>query len=193
MTAGQYEGLTSSTPTLTSCSTYCRPGDHVIWKTEDQTRAAIVQSVNAVDRIAQVRCEDNGQTELASLLELDPHGSSDWSSVAPTDGLGVHRGDFVFIHKPGMTNGAEAPMVPRIGEVEEWVREPPVVSSAGRLGGWRREMADIGNRIAERRGMDPTIEEGELQRPKKGDTHLDWFGEVVDVSAQPCVCMNAET
>ncbi|KAI0734484.1 hypothetical protein C8Q72DRAFT_880146 [Fomitopsis betulina] len=159
----------------------CWPGDHVIWKTEDQKRAAIVQSVNAVDRIAQVLCEDNGQTELASLLELDPHGSSDWSAIAPTDGLGVHRGDFVFIHKPGMTNGAEPPMVPRIGEVEEWVREPPVVSSAGRLGGWRREMADIGNLIAERRGKDPTIEEGELQRPKKGDSHLDWFGEVVDL------------
>ncbi|KAH9837167.1 uncharacterized protein C8Q71DRAFT_757052 [Rhodofomes roseus] len=159
----------------------CWPGDHVIWKTEDQRRAAIVQSVNAVDRIAQVRCEDNKQVELASLLELDPHGTSDWSAVAPTDGLGVHRGDFVFIHKPGATNGAEPPMVPRIGEVEEWVREPPVVSGTGHLGGWRREMADIGNKIAERRGRDPTIEEGELQRPHKGDTHLDWFGEVVDL------------
>ncbi|KZT72795.1 hypothetical protein DAEQUDRAFT_722414 [Daedalea quercina L-15889] len=159
----------------------CWPGDHVIWKTEDLKRTAIVQSVNAVDRISHVRCEDNGQTELASLLELDPHGTSDWSAVAPTDGLGVHRGDFVFIHKPGTTNGAEPPLVPRIGEVEEWVREPPVVSDGGRLGGWRREMADIGNRIAERRGKDPTIEEGELQRPQKGDTRLDWFGEVVDL------------
>jgi len=72
-------------------------------------------------------------------------------------------------------------MVPRIGEVEEWVREPPVVSGTGHLGGWRREMAEIGNKIAERRGKDPTIEEGELQRPQKGDTHLDWFGEVVDL------------
>ena len=81
---------------------HVRPGDHVIWKTEDQKRAAIVQSVNAVDRTAQVYCKDTGTTELASLLELDPHGTGDWSAIAPTDGLGVRRGDFVFIHKENL-------------------------------------------------------------------------------------------
>ncbi|KAI0932058.1 hypothetical protein AcW2_000786 [Taiwanofungus camphoratus] len=159
----------------------CWPGDHVLWKTEDQKRPAIVQSVNAVDRIAQVRCMDTGTVELASLLELDPHGTGDWSAVSPTDGLGVRRGDFIFIHKEGMANGVEKPMVPRIGEVEEWVREAPVVQPGGQLSGWRREMADIGNRIADRRGKDPSIEEGQIMRPQKGSTHLNWFGEVTEL------------
>lgn len=137
--------------------------------------------MNAVDRTAQVLCLDTAMTELASVLELDPHGMSDWSAVAPHDGLGVRRGDFVFIHKEGKTNGAEAPMVPRIGEIEEWVREPPLSPETSQLGGWRREMTDIGNRIAERRGKDPSIEEGEIQRPEKGNPKLNWFGEVAEV------------
>ncbi|CCM05195.1 uncharacterized protein FIBRA_07404 [Fibroporia radiculosa] len=159
----------------------CWPGDHVLWKTEDQKRAAIVQTVNAVDRTAQIYCTDTRTTELASLLELDPHGISDWSAVSPTDGLGLHRGDLVFIHKEGSTNGVEPPMVPRIGEVEDWVREPPVVSESGHLSGWRREMADIGNRIAERRGKDSTIEEGQIRLPEEGSSRLNWFGEVIEL------------
>lgn len=140
-----------------------------------------MQSVNAIDRTALVRCRDNGMIELASLLELDPHGSGDWSAVAPTDGLGVHRGDFVFIHKEGTTNGVETPIVPRIGEVEEWVRESPIANETGQLGGWRRDMADIGTRIAERRGRDPTVEEGKIKRPLKDDKSLNWFGEITEV------------
>lgn len=172
---------TETIPYLNPDEYDCWPGDHVIWKTEDQRRAAIVQSVNAVDRTAQVLCLDTAMTELASVLELDPHGMSDWSAVAPHDGLGVRRGDFVFIHKEGKTNGAEAPMVPRIGEIEEWVREPPLSPETSQLGGWRREMTDIGNRIAERRGKDPSIEEGEIQRPEKGNPKLNWFGEVAEL------------
>lgn len=163
----------------------CRPGDHVMWKGEDQTRPAVVQSVNAFDRTANIRYTDDGSEELASVLELDPHGSSDWSSVSPVEGLGLHRGEFIFIHKEGTTNGAQPPMVPRIGEMEDWVRESPVtlVSENGQLGGWRRIMAEIGNDIAQRRGKDPTVEEGKLKRPQQNDTSLNWFGEVVDVSA----------
>lgn len=99
------------------------------------------------------------------------------------EGLGLHRGEFVFIHKEGATNGTEPPMVPRIGELEEWVREAPPVQANGQVGGWRREMVDIGNRIAERRGKEPSLEEGKVQRPEKGDPTLNWFGEVIDVSA----------
>ncbi|KAL6309869.1 hypothetical protein BKA93DRAFT_814242 [Sparassis latifolia] len=159
----------------------CWPGDHVLWKNEDQKRAAIVQSVNAVDRTAQVRCTDTEAIELASLLELDPHGTGDWSALSLADGLGVRRGDFVFIHREGTTNGVETPMVPRIGEVEEWVREAPIVSENGQLGGWRREMADLGNSIAERRGKDTAIVEGNIQRPQKGNPCFNWFGEVAEL------------
>ncbi|KAH9855005.1 hypothetical protein C2E23DRAFT_875028 [Lenzites betulinus] len=154
------------------------PGDHVLWKTEDEKRHVVVQSVDAQDRTAHVRVVETGTTELASVLELDSHGTGDWSAVAPgNDGLGVRRGDFVFIHRAGSTNGARAPMVPRIGEVEEWVRELPQVEPMG----WRRAMTDIGNRIAERRGKEGAVEETPLKRAEKGDKSLDWFGEVLDL------------
>ena len=160
-----------------------RPGDHVIWKGEDSKRPAVVQSVNALERTAYIRYTDTDSVELASVLELDPHGSSDWSSVSPVEGLGLHRGEFIFIHPEGSTNGTQQPMVPRIGEMEDWVRESPVthVGENGQFGGWRRTMADIGNDIAQRRGKDPAVEEGILRRPQANDTSLNWFGEVVDV------------
>lgn len=80
-------------------------------------------------------------------------------------------------------------MVPRIGEMEDWVRESPVtqLDESGQLGGWRRIMAEIGNDIAQRRGKDPAVEEGKLKRPSPNDTSLNWFGEVVDVSASVVV------
>ncbi|KAI0094796.1 hypothetical protein BDY19DRAFT_914675 [Irpex rosettiformis] len=158
----------------------CWPGDHVIWKSEGQRRPAVVQSVNAVDRTAYIRFVDSNHVELASVLELDPHGSSD----SPIEGLGLHRGEFVFIHKEGTTNGATKPVVPRIGELEAWVRESPImhIHENGQLGGWRREMTEIGNDIAQRRGRDNSVEEGKLKRrPLPGDTSLNWFGEVVDL------------
>lgn len=158
-----------------------------MWKTEDHKQHVIVQSVNSGDRVAQVRPTDRDALEVASVLELDAHGGSDWSAVSPVEGLGLHRGEFVFIHKEGCTNGAEAPMVPRIGELEEWVRESPMmhVQENGQLGGWRRLMAEVGNDIATRRGKDPSVEEGILRRPQRDDASLNWFGEVVDVS--PCI------
>jgi len=157
----------------------CWPGDHVLWKGEDEKRIAVVQSVNAVDRTATIRFSDTGDVELASVLELDPHGTNDWSAVAPTafDGLGVRRGDFVFIHSEGTTNGLEMPKVPRIGEVEPWVRELPVVHPDGHYGGWRKIMADIGMDIAHRREQERIVE-GKIRKPGPDDTSLNWFGEV---------------
>ncbi|TFY81129.1 hypothetical protein EWM64_g2884 [Hericium alpestre] len=160
----------------------CWPGDHVIWKGEDAKRAAVVQSVNATDRTAVITYADTGSTELASLLELDPHGTGDWSATeaATFDGLGVRRGDFVFIHNSGSTNGLEPPRVPRIGEVEPWVREPPVIQGNGQYGGWRKTMSDIGLDIAKRR-EEGTVIEGKICRPTKDDESMNWFGEVSDL------------
>ena len=156
-----------------------RPGDNVLWKDEDQKRAAVVQSVNASDRTATVRFSDSGSTELASVLELDPHGTTDWSGMSPNEGLGVSRGEFVFIHPEGTTNGATSPFVPRIGEVESWVRD--TTGFNGGPGGWRREVVTLGNQIATRRGTDPSVEEGKIKRPQPEDSSLNWFGEVIDV------------
>ena len=161
---------------------FIRPGDHVIWKSEDGKRPAVVQSVNAVERTAQVRFDDTGVIELVSVLELDPHGVSDWSVIASHEEMGLHRGDCVFIHPEGTTNGVEKPMVPKIGELEGWVREL-TMDPNGMIMGWRHEMIAIGNGIAERRGRDPSVEEGKIKRPAKGETSLHWFGEVTDVSA----------
>lgn len=143
-----------------------------------------MQSVNAVDRTANIRFADSDHVELASVLELDPHGAGDWHSASPVEGLGLHRGEFVFIHKAGTTNGVGKPMVPRIGELEPWVRESPImhVHENGQLGGWRRDMAEIGNDVAQRRGRDTSVEEGKLKRPQPNDVSLNWFGEVIDVS-----------
>ncbi|KZV76968.1 hypothetical protein PENSPDRAFT_597485 [Peniophora sp. CONT] len=160
----------------------CWPGEHVMWKTEDEKRSAVVLSVDANERTARVRYSDTGETQLASVLELDPHGSSGWSPAAPTqfDGLGVRRGDFVFIHREGDTNGLEAPRVPRIGEVEPWVREAPIVHDDGHYMGWREDMYNIGMAIARRREHDDS-HEGAIRRVRPGDTSFDWFGEVIEL------------
>ena len=179
MTVGEWVNITYPSA-LTS--RLMRPGDHVLWKGEDEKRVAVVQSVNAVDRTATIRFGDTGAIELASVLELDPHGTNDWSAVTTTtfDGLGVRRGDFVFIHREGTTNGLEKPKVPRIGEVEAWVREPPIVHADGHYGGWRKTMADIGMNIAHRREPDHIVE-GRIRKPGPDNTSLNWFGEVSNV------------
>ncbi|KAJ1301645.1 hypothetical protein OPQ81_008888 [Rhizoctonia solani] len=115
---------TSVIPYLNVDEYDCWPGDFVRWKNEDETRVAVVQSTHAQNRTAKVMWYGTNppQIETVSVLELDPHGP------AGTETFGVRRGDFVFLHRPGTTNGAQLPAVPRIGELEEWVREPPPIS-----------------------------------------------------------------
>jgi ubiquitin-conjugating enzyme E2 O len=85
---------------------------------------------------------DTGTIELASLLELDPHGNSDLDTAS----FGVRRGDFVFIHPPESRNGLENPRVPRIGEIEPWIRGNPFQD--GQFVGWRKELQELGLDIA---------------------------------------------
>lgn len=120
---------TSVIPYLNVDEYDCWPGDFVRWKNEDETRVAVVQSTHAQNRTARVMWYDPAspntpQHEVVSVLELDPHGPSGAES------FGVRRGDFVFLHRPGTTNGAQLPAVPRIGELEDWVREPPPMAAA---------------------------------------------------------------
>ncbi|ESK98044.1 isocitrate lyase [Moniliophthora roreri MCA 2997] len=153
------------------------PGDHVLWSSEGVKRPAVVQAVDAAQRTATLLFNDTGKVEMVSLLELDPHGTSDADPMAQLnfEGLGVRRGDFVFIHQEGTTNGFEKPRVPRIGELEAWVRENPFVS--GQLHGWRKEMSELGAQIATSRSA-----EGDLQvHMKEPDSSLHWVGEVVDL------------
>ena len=116
--------------------------------------------------------------ELASVLELDPHGTSDLAAVIPqsaSEGLGVRRGDFVLIHREGTTNGFKTPSVPRIGELESWVRECPMVD--GQLVGWRKEMSEIGGDIARRAETNITKE----YQLNLESGCLRWIGEVTGV------------
>ncbi|CDO77016.1 hypothetical protein BN946_scf184380.g1 [Trametes cinnabarina] len=46
----------------------CWPGDHVIWKTEDENRHVVVQSVNAQDRTAYVRVVETVPLERLTRL-----------------------------------------------------------------------------------------------------------------------------
>jgi len=160
-------------------ASFTRPGDHVLWKSEDRQRPAVVQFVNASERVSSVRFSDTSSTELVSVLELDPHGTSDVSITLPHSNFGVRRADFVFIHPEGTTNGLQKPRVPKIGEVEPWVREIPMTVE-GHLAGWRREMAEIGAEIATNRRPGHGVE-GRVRRPLKEDNWLSWCGEVTEV------------
>lgn len=156
----------------------CWPGDHVLWKTEDAQRYAVVQTANPAARIASLRLEASYENELVSVLELD-HGSGDpglGDLGSVLDGFGVRRGDFVFIHKEGTTNGSTKPRVPRIGELEPWVRDTPYHD--GHYCGWRKDMGDLGNQVASdaSSGGDTCI-----KRPVPGDESLHWIGEVAEL------------
>lgn len=159
--------------------TYERPGDFVIHKDENEERPAIVQFVNAADRTASLLFPDSGTIELVSLLQLDTHGNPDQGVNGPGgEGVGVHLGDFVFIHKPGENNGSLSPRVPRIGEMEPWVREQSFDDED--ITGWRKEMHDIGLKIAAERGTTRMVDKS-LQRPIKGSGLFLWCGEVTAV------------
>ncbi|KAK0456646.1 hypothetical protein EV421DRAFT_1886919 [Armillaria borealis] len=154
----------------------CWPGDHVLWRGEDQKRPAIVQSVDASHRTASILLPDSGNIELASVLELDAHGVSDVEPQFGTEGLGVRLGDFVFIHREGTTNGYDPPRIPRIGELEAWAREGPFYP--GHIEGWRKEMAELGNNVAKKRGTEEAFQDGNMKQPWANDCNLFWIGEV---------------
>ncbi|KAF8213205.1 hypothetical protein K438DRAFT_1803556 [Mycena galopus ATCC 62051] len=160
----------------------CWPGDYVVWNREDDKRAVIIQSVNAAHRTASVLIPETGKIELASVLELDPHGTSDTFAMleAPSEGLGVRRGDFLFVHPEGRTNGSPVlARLPRIGEVEAWVRDPPIVN--GQLSGFRKEMSDLGTDIARRRSAE-NIVESPIFRPSADNDEFNWLGEATNVN-----------
>ena len=78
------------------------------WKGEGQERPVVVQKVNPAERTAMVLFTDTNSTELVSLLELDPHGSTDPELFGTPDEYGVGQGDIVFIHPEGQTNGTRS-------------------------------------------------------------------------------------
>jgi len=129
MSAGGLSILIIGRPTKDPNS---RPGDHVLWKTDGKNRTAVVQVVHPSQRVAILKLTDvpesASESEMAPLLELDPHGTHDITTDDPSpspDELGVHRGEFVFIHGEGTTNGSVMPRVPKIGELESWIQEVP--------------------------------------------------------------------
>jgi ubiquitin-conjugating enzyme E2 O len=155
-----------------------RPGDCVIWKTEDGTTPAIVQSVNARARTADIRIAGQSQNEHVPLLELDAYGSG---GAAPTaisnfDSLGVRRSDFVFIHAEGTTNGAEKGRVPRIGEMPEWAKDH------NEMAPWRELMRVKGEELAKSRHTLSPKDHCTVKKADKSDPSFKWLGEVVDVS-----------
>ncbi|KAL0951414.1 hypothetical protein HGRIS_008106 [Hohenbuehelia grisea] len=155
----------------------CWPGDHVIWKGEEGEHPAVVQSVDAVERTASVLFPSEGTVELVSLLELDPHGVSDLEGHALSDGLGVARGDLVFIHPPGHTNGLQPPHVPRIGEVEPWAQDPMPMD--GQLSGWRLDMTQMAAAIMMARIMiNGPMDAVQMTQSSDSEAIFNWFGEV---------------
>ncbi|KAF9015536.1 hypothetical protein BDQ17DRAFT_1341239 [Cyathus striatus] len=159
----------------------CWPGNYVVWKNEDEKKPAIVQKVNAKERTATIRFPETDVTELVSVLELDPHGTSDPTTVGtlPSEGLGVRLGDYVFIHREGTTNGYEKPRVPLIGELEVWVREKG--THDGQFVGWRKIMAELGSDIAKKRCEGGYVD-GIIKQVPSEDSSLWWIGEVTSLN-----------
>lgn len=163
-----------------------RPGDHVLWKTDGKSRTAVVQVVHPSQRVAILKLTDvpesTPESEMVPLLELDPHGTHDITGDDPTpppDELGVHRGEFVFIHKEGTTNGSVMPMVPKIGELENWVQDVPSLHSM-QPGGFTDVIYAEGLKIIMteenwRDGRSTFIPTGVPVKP------VYWFGYVSDV------------
>ncbi|KAJ7596874.1 hypothetical protein C8J56DRAFT_1041125 [Mycena floridula] len=157
----------------------CWPGDHVHWRSEGGSICgAVIQSVDARERTARILFSDTGTVDTVSVLELDTHGSSETDALFPqgAEGLGVRRGDFVFIHPEGSNNGCRNSKVPQIGELEMWVREIPTTAD-GRLTGWRAEMASVGSDLAKNRN--PGQLDGQMNQTIASMT---WCGEVTDVN-----------
>ena len=164
-----------------------RPGDHVFWKTDRKNRTAVVQVVNPSQRVATLRFTDVPEspphTEVVSLLELDPHGAHDVTGDDPAaspDELGVHRGEFVFIHREGTTNGSVTPRVPKIGELESWIQEVPSLHTM-QPGGFTDVIYTEGLKLIMteenwRDGRTTFIPSGVPVKP------VQWFGYVSDVS-----------
>ncbi|KAL1748439.1 hypothetical protein HDZ31DRAFT_79580 [Schizophyllum fasciatum] len=145
----------------------CWPGNHVLYKGDDGTkRVAVVQSVDAKERIAKVLFLDTKKIELVPLLDIDPHGGTTGEINSE---LGVQMGDFVFICDD---NGFTDSRVPVLGEVESWVREVPLTE--GEPIGWRKELTDLGAEVTS--GHESRL--GNVRIPNPNDPSLNWIGEV---------------
>jgi ubiquitin-conjugating enzyme E2 O len=65
--------------------------------------------------------------------------------------------------------------VPRIGEIEAWIRENPFQN--GQFVGWRKELQELGSRIASQRSTG-TLVEKRFQMSTNAESKLSWCGEV---------------
>ncbi|KAJ8702413.1 hypothetical protein PTI98_001127 [Pleurotus ostreatus] len=156
----------------------CWPGDYVVWKGEGQERPVVVQKVNPAERTAMVLFTDTNSTELVSLLELDPQGSTDPEVFGTSDEYGVGQGDIVFIHPEGQTNGHVPPHVPRLGVLEPWAMEAPVYDEHASNLGWRKEMCTIGSSLVTPRKITPPAL---MKDSKESNGSLNWLGHVTSL------------
>ncbi|KAG8850223.1 hypothetical protein FRC20_002096 [Serendipita sp. 405] len=197
---------TDLVPNLSADDYECWPGDFVLWKGEEEKKVAIVQSVSFKDRIASVRWLGTEGAEAVPMLELDPLGSSivDERQLSV---FGLRRGEHVLLHKSGTTNGLSPPLVPKVGELEEWVHEVPSRAADGTMEGWRGELTNVavkglgfdisrksptgtlssvqmsGDLIGQIVDVLATGEPGRLAASSTGEpSGIDWFGEVVDLT-----------
>lgn len=203
-------GRSVSSPSLQKVDVNSRPGDYVLWKNDEGQKVSIVQQVSAKERVATIRCVDDGGTEEASVLELDPHGMSFNGGNNGLDAFGLRRGEYVLLHRPEADNGVVPPQVPRIGELESWVNEMPTRSPSGNVEGWRGQLTNMAMQSLgyETSRKDPLPKEididdtwitlghvidvssggqpGRFDAPKlTPPDNIDWFGQVTDVSLFP--------
>lgn len=98
------------------------PGDVGVFSGVTPNKIGVVQSMDAKKRTVRLRYLDrrtclpavegpDSEEETVSGLEFDPHGP-------PPDAYGVRRGDIVLLMPESEANGAQAPIVPGLGESE---------------------------------------------------------------------------
>ena len=82
-----------------------------------QSETVTIPGLPAVLHNTDARRRENSE---CVILAIERQGVG----ITP-DEFGIHRGEFVFIHREGATNGSVMPRVPKISELESWVRDVP--------------------------------------------------------------------
>ncbi|KAK4055618.1 hypothetical protein OIV83_000164 [Microbotryomycetes sp. JL201] len=142
------------------------PGDIGMFTGCNPPRAAVVQTMNSKQRTIDIRYYDDesGAVETVSGLEFDHFGP-------PPDSFGVKRMDPVLVTKEGVSNGADFPTVPRLGESEIATGSFPSPESL------RVSLAQFAMDEAQRLNFDNV---GRIKTASEDLVSIDWYGEVED-------------
>jgi len=137
----------------------CWPGDHIAWKADNgDARAAVLQSFDPRQRVAEILFTDSKEKQMVSALELDPGGVGGPGKPH----FGVNVGHPVLLCYDNQT---PAPEVPLLGQFETQMDHM----------WWRNELAQKAEEYAEEQSrVDMVVPQGDKSK-------IDWYGTVMDL------------